>query len=182
MNKNAMKALVTATGIALASAASAQENTFKLGAVVNPIAAGFTAEYERLLGRSVSLGIRYASISYEWEEDDEIEEGDVKGFDLTFRHYWGGRGFRGWYWGAAVGRYESEWDWREGNLRGSGTTDSTHVQAMVGYKHFFNDNFYVDGYGMIGNWSGTSKSTSGSSRETEIGAYFAVGVGLGLAF
>lgn len=182
MNKNALRALVATAGFALAGSTFAQENTFRVGGVLNPIASGFTVEYERLLGRYVSLGARYASISYEWDEDGEFEEGDITGFDVTFRHYWGGRGFRGWYWGAAIGRYESEWTWREGSLSGSGTTDSTHVQAMVGYKHFFNNNFYVDGYGMVGNWSGTSESTSGGSRETEIGAYFAVGVGLGIAF
>ena len=159
----------------------AQENTVKLGAVLNPIAAGGVVEYERLLGRHVSLGARYASISYEYEEDDYTEEGDTKGFDITFRHYWGGKGFRGWYWGAALGRYESDWTWQERNLRGSGTSELTHVQAMVGYKHFFNDNFYVDGFGMIGNWSGTSKESTGT-RETELGAYFALGVGLGVAF
>ena len=182
MNNNMLRALVSSAGVALAGSTLAQDNTVRLGGVVNPIAAGFTVEYERLLGRSVSLGVRYASISYEWEEDDEIEEGDVKGFDVTVRHYWGGRGFRGWYWGAALGRYESEWDWRERTLRGSGTSELTHVQAMVGYKHFFNNNLYVDGYGMIGNWSGTSKASTGGSRETELGAYLAVGVGLGIAF
>jgi opacity protein-like surface antigen len=181
MKKTALQAMLVAAGLATAGAAVAQQNVVKLGAVVSPIAAGGLVEYERLLGGSVSVGARYSSITYTFEDGDYEEEGDLKGFDITFRHYWRGDGFRGWYWGAALGRHESDWDWTEGSQRGSGTSELTNVQAMIGYKHFFNPRFFLDAYGLIGNLSGSSKESTGT-KETEIGTYVAAGVGLGLAF
>jgi hypothetical protein len=166
----------------LASSALAQNaNSISAGAILNPIASGFTVEYERLLGKSVTIGVRYAAFNYEYTDDAYVEEGNNKGFDVTGRYYFAGEGIKGLYIGAALGSYKSDWDWREGNARGSGSTKSIHYGAMVGYKHHFTNNFFIDGYLGLGTWAGSGKDNTGT-KESEVGAYGALGASLGFQF
>ena len=182
MRKSARQLLLGAAGLALVSSAVAQDaNTVRASAILNPVATGYAIEYERLLGKGVSVGLRYASFSYEWKDEPYVEKGDTKGFDITGRYYFSGEGFKGLYLGAAVGRYKSDWDWTENNLRGSGSTDSWHYGATVGYKYFFARNFYVDGFAIAGTWAGSGKDNTGT-KESELGAYVGVGAGLGVTF
>src|SRR5262245_39685806 len=132
MRKSVRQLLLGAAGAMLASSAIAQNaNSIAASVIVNPIATGIAVDYERLIGKSVSVGLRYAAFSYDYKDDPYREEGDVKGFDLTGRYYIANEGMKGFYVGAALGRYKSDWDWRENALSGSGSTDSWHYGAMV---------------------------------------------------
>ena len=185
MRKSARQLLLGAAGLALASSAVAQDaNTVRASAIWNPVATGYAIEYERLLGKSVSIGLRYASFNYEWKDEPYVEEGDTKGFDLTGRYYFSGEGFKGLYIGAAIGSYKSDWTWREPGstpAAGSGSTSSIHYGGTVGYKYFFSRNFYVDGFAIFGTWAGSGKDNTGT-KESELGAYVGVGAGLGVTF
>lgn len=177
-----VKLLLCAAGLMAATTALAQNaNSISASAIANPIAKGFAVEYERLLGRSATVGLRYAAFSYDYKDDPYREEGDVKGFDVTGRYYFSGEGIKGLYVGAALGRYKSDWDWRENTSSGSGSTNSLHYGAMVGYKHHFTSNFFVDGFAMLGTWAGSGKDNTGT-KESELGAYVAIGAGLGFQF
>lgn len=181
----ARQLLLGAAGAMLASSALAQNaNSIAAGAVVNPIATGFTVEYERLLGKSVTLGVRYAALNYEYKDEPYIEEGDIKGFDVTGRYYFFNQGIKGLYIGAAIGTYKSDWEWREpGSVpaAGTGSTDSIHYGGMFGYKHHFTSNFFIDGYLAVGTWAGSGKDSTGT-KESEVGAYAAIGANLGFQF
>ena len=128
--------------------------------------------------------MRYASFGYDYKDDPYREEGDVKGFDVTGRYYFSGDGIKGLYAGAAVGRYKSDWDWTDPSSTpkaGSGSTNSWHYGGMVGYKYLFTRNFFVDGFVAAGTWAGSGKDNTGT-KESELGAYVAVGAGLGVQF
>lgn len=182
MRKTARQLLLGAAGAVLASSALAQNaNSIGASVIVNPIATGFAVEYERLLGKSVTVGLRYASFSYDYKDEPYREEGDVKGFDVTGRYYFSGDGIKGLYVGAALGRYKSDWDWTENAARGSGSTNSWHYGGMVGYKFLFTRNFFADVFAAVGTWAGSGKDNSGT-KESELGAYVAAGAGLGLTF
>jgi hypothetical protein len=185
MRRIAGQLLLGAAGAMLASSVMAQNaNSIGVSGIVNPIAAGFAVEYERLLGRSASVGLRYASFSYDYKDDPYREKGDVKGFDVTGRYYFSGEGMKKLYLGAAIGRYKSDWDWTEpGSIpaSGSGSTNSWHYGGMVGYKHHFTSNFFIDGFAAVGTWAGSGKDSTGT-KESELGAYVAVGAGLGFQF
>ena len=185
MRKSARQLLLGAASAMLASSALAQNaNSVSVSAIVNPIATGLAVEYERLLGKSASLGLRYASFSYDYKDEPYREEGDVKGFDVTGRYYFSGEGMKGLYLGAAVGRYKSDWDWTDPSSTrksGSGSTDSWHYGALVGYKFLFTRNFFADVFATAGTWAGSGKDNTGT-KESELGAYVAVGAGLGMQF
>ena len=182
MRKGIRQLLLGATAAMLASSAAAQNaNSVGVSVIINPIATGFAVDYERLLGKSMTIGARYASFSYDYKDDPYREEGDVKGFDITGRYYFSNEGIKGLYIGAAIGSYKSDWEWRENNLRGTGSTSSIHYGGMVGYKHHFTRNFFVDAFATVGTWSGSGKDNTGT-KESELGAYVAVGAGLGMQF
>ena len=182
MRNIARQLLLGTAGAMLASSAFAQNaNSIGASVIVNPIATGFAVEYERLLGKSVSVGLRYASFSYDYKDDPYREEGDVKGFDVTGRYYISNEGLKGFYVGAAIGRYKSDWDWTENAARGSGSTNSWHYGGMVGYKYQFAKNFHADVFFAAGTWAGSGKDNTGT-KESELGAYAAVGGGVGFQF
>lgn len=186
MRKSARQLLAGAAGALLASSVATSavaQNANAIGAsfIANPIATGFAIEYERLLGKSVTLGVRYAAFNYEYKDEPYIEEGDVKGFDVTGRYYFSNEGIKGLYIGAALGSYKSDWEWRENAGRGSGSTSSIHYGAMFGYKHLFTSNFYLDAFLAAGTWAGSGKDSTGT-KESELGAYVAGGLGLGFQF
>ena len=182
MNRTAKQLLLGAAGAMLASSAFAQNaNSVSASFIANPIATGFAVDYERLLGRNITVGARYASFSYDYKDDPYREEGDVKGFDVTGRYYIANEGIKGFYVGAALGRYKSDWDWTENASRGSGSTNSWHYGGMVGYKHLFTRSFFIDGFAAVGTWAGSGKDNTGT-KESELGAYVAIGAGVGFQF
>jgi hypothetical protein len=181
-----MRKLLLVGLLSVASMAAAQDARNAVGAAVigNPYAVGVAADYERLFG-SVSLGARFVSLSYDWEDGSYVEEGNARGLDLLARYYFAGSGFKGFYLGAGAGYYESDWDWRDRNTnpsRGSGDSELWNLSAIAGYKHFLSPNFYLDLFGMLGRWEGKSSNESTGTRKSQLGSYFAVGAGVGLVF
>ena len=185
MSKSARQLLLGAAGVMLASSALAQDaNSIRAAVLWNPIATGASIEYERSIHKNVSIGVGYTSLSYDYTDDPYREEGDVKGFAVTGRYYFSGDGFKGLYAGASVGRYKSDWEWRQPGsapAAGSGSTNLWNYGGTVGYKYFFARNFYVDGFAIVGTWAGGRTDNTGT-KETELGAYVGVGVGLGVTF
>ena len=182
-----MKTFALIALLFVAGAAAAQEARNAVGAAVigNPYAVGVAADYERLVGGGVSLGARFASLSYDWEDGSYFEEGNARGLDLMARYYFARSGFKGFYLGAGAGYYKSDWDWLDLNAnqaRGSGDSELWNLSAIAGYKHFLSPNFYLDLFGMFGRWEGKSSNESTGTRKTQLGGYFAIGAGVGLVF
>jgi hypothetical protein len=175
-------ALSAAAFLAAPHVVAQEANTVRASVLWNPIAHGYAVDYERMVAKNVSVGARYAHFKYDWDDDSTYrEEGTVKGFDVTGRYYIAGEGFKGFYVGAALGRYKSDWTWTDPPGSGKGSSNLWHYGATVGYKYFFNRNFYVDGFAIAGTWAGGGKDDSGS-KETELGAYVGIGAGLGVTF
>lgn len=147
--------------------------------------AGAAVEYERLLGNSISLGVRAVTLDYEWEDGSYLEEGDARGLDLVARYYFERSGFKGFYLGGGIGYYWSDWDWRDPNnnpTRGSGDSKLWNLSGVAGYKHFFDRSVYADVFALLGRFEGKSTNESTGTRKTQLSGYFALGAGLGVTF
>ena len=102
-------------------------------------ASAYFAEYERFVGSRISVLARGGRVSYEYDDDKYVEEGDPKGFDIGMRVYPMGGGMKGLYVGLSIGRWNTDWTFREHKgqpweTRGTGETTAVRVDAEVGGK------------------------------------------------
>lgn len=162
---------------------AAEQNTVKAAVAVAPVndANVVMAEYERLLNDKLALGARFGSLDYEFKDGAERETGDGTGVEVLVRFYPSG-GFKGLYVGGGIGFWNVDWEWTDPTDspgRGSGSTDSTNVNIAVGWK-LGSDKVYFEPAILIGNWLGVSQDDTG--RESELGFYLALSLGVGIKF
>lgn len=189
MSKNLFAATsILATALAAPLAANAMEgpsNSVRFGGYVNPDARVAVVEYEKMFRDRISIGARVGALDYEYDDGSYEEEGDGNGVEFLFRFYPQGNGFKGFWFGAGVGFWQTDWSYTDPTdvpSADSGDTDSINVNVSAGWKiPLTPKKFYIDPSITIGNYFGIS-SDSTYDNEPELGLYVAAGIAFGINF
>ena len=176
-------ALLVAAGQAVAQAS---RNAISLGGGVHPLGSvAPVVTYEFLLNNRVSIGARYVSLEYTYDDGTYHETGDGGGPEIIAHIYFQNQGFKGPYVAAALGNFSVDWEWRDptasGPRSGSGKTSGLEVSAAFGWKIPLGSNFYLDPSITVGNWFGTAKDNTGT-KESQLGLYGAALIRFGVTF
>jgi len=164
------------------------KNTVKLTGAFNPVGNLFMIDYERLLNDSISIGGRVATLNYEIEDGSYTEKGDGSGVEATFRWYPRSNGLNGFFLGAGLGYWETNWSWTDPYdipTSGDGTSESVDVNFTVGWKIGFGSApVYFEPSVIVGQYIDvtTDSSYQGDVGKTELGFYAGVGLAIGFAF
>lgn len=190
-----LQLMVTSFIFLTGTAAAGPSNSVRAGVMLNPIGYVTMVEYEHLLANRVSIGGRAGSLSYDYDDDGYEEEGDGSGADFIVRMYPGGDGFKGFYYGAAIGYWQTDWMWREAGFTPagvwiSGQTKSINLAARVGWKiPLGGDRVYIDPSITLGHYFAIDSETEDQWKGTqyddendELGVYLAGGVAVGINF
>jgi len=197
MKKILYPLIITSVMAAGSAQAAGPTNSIRGAILVNPVGNVRAVEYEKMFNDRISIGARVGALTYEYDESDYDEDGDGTGAEFLVRVYPGGDGFKGFYFGAAVGYWQTEWDFYETDFPfnyyyGSGETDSINVNVGVGWKiPLGSDRVYIDPSITVGNYFGISDESTYRDRfgivytdqaESELGVYVAGGVAIGVNF
>lgn len=189
-------AVVAASLLAASGGALAQgvKNSINLSVAALPPLGDVKAsvamlEYERLVSPRISVFGRGSSLKYKFDDDNYVEDGDGTGFGVGMRFY-PQRGLKGFYIGAVVSAFDSDWTWTEKSPVGSGkgTTKSIQWGGELGYRINLGSERVSLTPGLnFGSWLGgddTCSNTNGTpcSKESELGFYVVVSLALGIAF
>ena len=172
----------------LAGQASAQtaRNAVSVGAGLHPLGSAVpVVQYEYLLNDRLSIGGKYIGLEYTYDDDSYHETGDGQGAEVLVTYHFRGQGHQGPYFAAGLGYFDVDWDWKDpgtgGPQSGRGSTKGAEVSASFGWKFPLGRSFYIDPSITAGNFFGSGKDSTGS-RESELGAYGAVMVKVGMTF
>lgn len=146
-------------------------------------------EYERLVSPKISVFGRGSSLSYKYDDDNYVEDGDGTGIGVGMRFY-PQNGLKGFYVGVVVQTFDSDWTWTEKSPAGSGkgTTKSIQWGGEVGYRfNLGSERVSLTPAFNLGSWLGgddTCSNTNGSpcTKESELGFYAVISLSLGIAF
>jgi hypothetical protein len=185
-------ASILATGSAQAAGPT---NSIRAAALINPIGNVRMVEYEKMFADKVSIGARVGALSYDYDDGDYEEEGDGTGAEFLVRLYPGGDGFKGFYFGGAVGYWKTDWEWREdfwtpAGVWIEGKSESLNLNVGVGWKiPLAGNKLYIDPSITIGNYFDLDSETDAQWRGTvyddeneELGFYVAGGIAVGFNF
>lgn len=163
-------------------------NSIKFTAAFNPVGNILMVDYERIINDRISVGGRVARVDYEIEDGSYTEKGDGNGAEATFRWYTRGDGFNGFFLGAGLGYWETDWTWTDPYdtpTSGDGTSESVDVNFTVGWKIGFGSApVYFEPSIIVGQYIDvtTDASYQGDVGNTELGFYAGVGLAIGFAF
>ncbi|MGB5082297.1 MAG: autotransporter outer membrane beta-barrel domain-containing protein [Burkholderiales bacterium] len=146
-------------------------------------------EYERLVGRNLSVFVRGSSLKYKWDDDVYVEDGKGTGFGAGVRFFVQG-GMKGFYAGAALSSFKSKWDWTETSPVGAGSGETKSIQwgAEVGYRfNLGSERISVTPAINLGSWLGADDTCTNSNgtpctKESELGFYVVPSLSLNIAF
>lgn len=164
------------------------DNSIKFTAAFNPVGGIFLLDYERMIANKFSVGGRVGAIDYETDDGSYNEKGDGNGIEATFRWYARGEGFSGFFLGAGLGYWNTDWTWTDPYdtpNKGSGSSTAVDVNFTLGWKIGFGSSpVYFEPSIIAGNFfSVTTDSDTGSdSNESQLGLYAGVGLAIGFAF
>lgn len=153
-------------------------------------------EYERVLKDNLAVFGRIGQLSYEYDDDVYVEEGDGPGFEAGIRFYPSGEGMKGFYLGGSLGYWDTEWDWIDDQgepyeTRGSGSSTAINATFELGGRfNLGSESVSLIPSAHIGNFFSVEDecvvtqgpATACDSGETELGLYAVVGLALGFAW
>jgi hypothetical protein len=163
-------------------------NSIKFTAGFNPVGTIFLVDYERLIADKFSVGGRVGAIDYTVEDGSYTEDGNGNGIEATFRWYPRGEGFKGFFLGAGLGYWDTDWSWTDPYdtpNKGSGSSAAVDVNFNVGWKIAFGRApVYFEPSIIVGDFLSvtTQSDTSTSGNESELGVYALVALAIGFAF
>jgi len=148
-------------------------------------------EYERLVGRKLSVFVRGSSLKYKWDDDVYVEDGKGTGFGAGVRFFIQG-GMKGFYVGGGLSSFKSKWDWTDSSTpsspSGNGETKSIQWGAEVGYRfNLGSERVSVTPALNLGSWLGADDTCTNSNgtpctKESELGFYVVPSLALSIAF
>jgi hypothetical protein len=148
-------------------------------------------DYERHINDKISVLGRVGFMTYEWSDDVNEEDGDGVGVEGGFRFYTSGES-RGFYIGANLGYWDTDWDFIDdvgtgSETRGAGSSQSGVATFDLGYRFQIGENFTIIPNGRFGNFFAISddctlQNGGSCGRTTELGLYAAAGVYFGFTF
>ncbi|MDH5631535.1 MAG: hypothetical protein OEZ10_00925 [Gammaproteobacteria bacterium] len=197
--KNFLFSVMTVILMLLSGQVSAAglSNTVRGGVFANDVGTIGVVEYEKLFGDRIAIGARLGALDYTYEDSSYEETGEGTGAEVLFRLYPSGEGFKGFYFGAGLGYWHSEWEFYESDLPfnyyyGSGETESINLNVGVGWKiPLGSRRIYLDPSIHLGNYFGISNESVyydafGNAyyddAEPELGLYIIGGIAFGVAF
>jgi len=129
-------------------------------------------EYEQSIVNKLSFYARGGQLAYDYDDGDYEEDGDGPGIEGGVRFYPSGDGLKGFFIGAGLGLWDTEWDWTDDKgtaweTTGSGDSTSAEIHFILG--------------GRIGNkvqFVPTFQIGSFLSTDAELGAYAILGASL----
>jgi len=149
-------------------------------------------EYERQLAPHLSINGRLASVSYDYDDGDYEEDGDGTGLEAGVRFYPKSQNMTGFYVGANIGLWSSDWDFTEDKgtafqRSGSGDSDAINVNATAGFKFPLGQAVYLQPAAVLGNFfsvddSCTYNDGTTCDNEAELGFYLVAACGVGFSF
>jgi hypothetical protein len=137
-------------------------------------AVGF-AEFERLLSDRLGLAFRAGVLDYEYDDGDNLEEGDGPGVEAAVRFYLGGTAPEGFYLGGGLGVWFTEWTYIDDypysyRRAGSGDSTSLEVHFALGAHFAVADKVMLTPAFQIGSFI---------SSDSELGPYMLLGASVG---
>lgn len=154
--------------------ATAEDNIISLGigggSALDSSGTVVFAEYERALTDNLGVALRAGLLSYEYDNGSYWEEGDGPGVEATLRFYTS-EALKGFYLGAGVGVWLTEWDWATYYSYGSGDSTSVELHAEIGAR--FGSKVSINPSLQIGHFISSS---------AELGPYAFLGVAVGVPF
>ena len=167
-------------GIALWGAADPDTTAF-VGAV----------EYERPVMDKLTVVGRIGTLTYDYDDGDNEEDGDGLGVEGGVRYYFTGE-MEAWFVGGSIGFWDTDWDFVDDvgqpfQLRGSGSSTAVNAAVNGGYRFKFGDTVSLTPNAIVGNFIGvddTCNVAGGGScgNETQLGLYAAIGVFVAFSF
>jgi len=129
-------------------------------------------EYEQTIINKLSFYARGGQLSYDYDDDEYEEEGDGPGIEGGVRFYPSGDGLKGFFIGAGLGLWDTEWDWIDDKgtaweTRGSDDSTSVELHFIVGGR-----------LGSKVQFVPTFQIGSFLSTDAELGAYAVLGASI----
>jgi hypothetical protein len=181
--------LVGYTAFPTNSLAQDPENAVMAGIILNPIGSIVMGEFERRLNDKITIAARVGQIDYDVDYDEDggttNETGDGPGIECVFRLY-PGQALKGFYFGGAVGFWNTDWEWKwkgsgSSTQTGSGSSTALDINFTLGGKIYVApDKVFIDPSFTIGNFFADSNGKTG--EVDEVGIYAGIGIAVGFAF
>lgn len=175
--------------------AGGPSNTVRAAGYINPVGNVRAVEYEKMFNDKISIGARVGALTYDYDDSEYRERGDGNGAEFLVRLYPQGDGFKGFYFGGAVGIWQTDWEWKEDfytppGVWIGGESESVNLNVGVGWKiPLAGNKMYIDPSVSIGNYIVIDSQTDSQWRgtiyddeEPELGFYVAAGVAFGFNF